>query len=63
MKKWLSPLAAGARTGALARVVAAVGVLDLDDLGAHVGQDLGAHGSRDHAGEIDDADAVERRTA
>ena len=53
--------AAGARTGALARVVAAVGILDLDDLGAHVREHLGTHGTRDHAGEIDDANAVERR--
>ena len=57
----LALLAAGARTGALARVVAAVRVLDLDHLGAHVGEHLGTHGTRDHAGEIDDANAVERR--
>src|SRR5262245_26407634 len=54
--------AGAARARALARVVAAVGILDLDHLGAHVGQDLCAHGSRDHAGEIDDADSAERRT-
>ncbi len=53
--------ATGARTGALARVVAAIGILDLDHLGAHVREHLGAHGTRDHAGEIDDANAVERR--
>ena len=57
----LAVAAPGARTGAPARVVAAVWVFDLDDLGSHVREHLGAHGPRDHAGEIDDAYAVERR--
>ena len=52
---------AGARAGALARVVSAVGILDLDDFGSHVRKHLGAHGPRDHAGEINDTNAVERR--
>jgi hypothetical protein len=56
-------LAAGARARALARVVAAVGILDLDHLGAHVRQDLGAHRPGDDAGEIDNANAFERRSA
>ena len=54
---------AGPRTGALARVVAAVGILDLDDLGSHVRKDLRAERAGDHARKVDDADAGERRTA
>src|SRR4029079_12548303 len=55
--------AAGARTGAFARVVTAVGVLDLDDLGAHVREYLRAERPGDDAREVDDADAGERGTA
>ena len=43
--------------------VAAVGVLDLDHLGAHIRQDLGAQRPGDDAGEVDDADALEGRAA
>jgi len=57
----LALLAARPRAGTLAGVVTAVGILDLDHLGAHVGEHLGAHGTGDHARKIDDSDAVERR--
>jgi hypothetical protein len=35
--------------------------LDLDDFGAEVGQDHAAGRAHDHVGELDDADAVERK--
>ncbi len=44
-----------------ARVVSLARLLDLDDLGAHVAQRHGAEGARQHAGEVDDADARQRR--
>src|SRR5262249_54834866 len=44
-----------------ARVVALAGLLDLEDLGAHVAQRHRAEWPREHAGEVDDADAGERR--
>jgi hypothetical protein len=40
-----------------ARVIAAARPLDLDHVGAQVGQGLGAPGAREHAGEVEDADA------
>ena len=43
-----------------ARVVARARLLDLDDVGALVGQDHGGPGARQHRGEVDDADAGER---
>ena len=55
--------AASARTCALAGVVTAVGILDLDNLGAHVREDLRAERSGDDAREIDDANSGERWTA
>jgi hypothetical protein len=41
-----------------ARLVARWG-LDLDHVGAEIGEELAAVGNRDHAAELDDADAVE----
>ena len=40
------------------RVVAGAGAFDLDHVGAEVGERLGAPGAREHAGEVEDADAV-----
>ncbi len=45
-----------------ARVVALAGLLDLDHLGAHVAQRHGAEGPGEHAGEVDDPHAGQRRT-
>jgi hypothetical protein len=56
-------LAVGAgqeRWAPAAGVVAGAGPLDLDHIGAEVAQQLGAAGSRQHAGEIEDPQAVER---
>lgn len=36
-------------------------LFDLDDAGAEIGQEHGAHGARDGAGEIEDLDTLERR--
>src|SRR5207302_250508 len=58
----LASRSAGARARALARVVATVGVLDLDDLGAHIREDLRAKGTGNHAREVDDANSGERWT-
>ena len=44
-----------------ARLVAAPGRLDLDDLGAHVGEHLAAHRTRDHLGVLDYPQVVQRR--
>ena len=43
-----------------ARFVARPGVLDLDDVGPHVGQEHAAEGAGENAREIDDPDTVER---
>jgi hypothetical protein len=43
-----------------ARVVAHAGALDLDDVGTQVREDLRAPRAREHAGQIEDLDAVER---
>src|SRR5882757_1387043 len=43
-----------------AREIADAGRFDLDDVGALVGEDHRRHRARDHLGEIDYADAVER---
>ena len=50
----VAPIAVGARVVALARL------LDLDDVGALVGEDHGRPRPRQHRGQIDDADARER---
>jgi hypothetical protein len=42
-----------------ARVVADAGAFDLDDVGAQVREDLRAPGAREHAGQIEDLDAVQ----
>ena len=42
-------------------VAAHPGVLDLDDLGAEVGEDLGAEGPGAELGDGEDSNAVERR--
>ena len=47
----------------VARVVAAAGLLDLDDLGAHVGQHHGAEGAGEHAGQVEDAQSGECASA
>src|ERR1700737_4095693 len=44
-----------------ARIVAAVGILDLDDFGAEIRQRLRAGGTGDDPGEIHDQETVERR--
>ena len=44
-----------------AGVVAAVGALDLDDVGAEIGEQLPGPGPGKDAGEFDDADAFQRR--
>src|SRR5690606_16407535 len=41
-------------------VVAGPGPLDLDDLGAHVGEQHRAVGTRDRGGEVEDAHALEQ---
>ena len=41
--------------------VVALGALDLDDVGAHVGEDLRGHRPREVLRELDDADALERQ--
>ena len=43
-----------------ARVVTSAGALDLDDIGAQVGQGLGAPRAGEYAGEVENADALER---
>ena len=48
------PVAVGARVVALARL------LDLDHVGALVGQDHGGPGPRQHRGQVDDANSFER---
>src|SRR5690606_29807288 len=54
-------LLAGDEGGApFAGVVAAVGVLDLDDISAEIGKHLTGPWSREDAGKFDDADAFER---
>ncbi len=54
------PEQADARSGQAARLVAA-GRLDLDDLGAEVGQDHAARGPHDQMGEFEHADAGKRQ--
>ena len=50
---------AGDEGGApFAGVVAAVRVLDLDDVGAEIGKHLAGPGAGEDAGKFDDADAV-----
>ena len=44
-----------------ARVVAALRVLHLDDIGAEIGEQLPGPGTGEDAGEFDDADAVKGR--
>ena len=44
-----------------ARLVAAAGTFDLDDLGSHVGEDHGAEGAGDDVGGVEDAESVERQ--
>ena len=51
-------LIVGERTPASCRV-AVRWLLDLDDVGAHVGEELAAVGAGDHACELDDLDAFE----
>ena len=53
-------LAPEKRRAERARLVAPAGLLDLDDVGAHVAEALGAERSGDDAAEVDDADALER---
>ena len=53
-RKAVAPIAVGARVVALARL------LDLDDVGALVGEDHGRPRPRQHRGQIDDANACER---
>ena len=43
----------------VARVVTLAGLLDLDDLGAHVGQHHGAEGAGKNPGQVEDAQAAE----
>src|SRR6185436_18624291 len=43
-----------------ARLVAGLRALDLDDLGAEVGEALGGPRTREGAGEVEDADVLER---
>jgi hypothetical protein len=47
------------RAAVAARFVAAAGLLDLDDLGAEVGEHLARERPREDAGQVDDANAVE----
>src|SRR5262249_28808898 len=51
---------AGARAGQAPRVVAR-GRLDLDDVGAEIGEDEPAGRAHRHMGELDDANCVERQ--
>src|SRR5262249_35898069 len=44
-------------------VVPHAGVLDLDDVGAEVGEEQRAEAARQQAAEVEDADAVERELA
>ncbi|WP_416066834.1 hypothetical protein ACK9YZ_13865 [Rhizobium sp. ZK1] len=43
------------------RVVAAIGIFHLDDIGAEIGQHLPRPGSGQHARKLDDPDARKRR--
>ena len=43
----------------VAGIVAALGVFNLDDLGAKIGQRLRAGGPGDHPGEVDDQQTIE----
>ena len=52
-------LAADFRMFIVARIVAAIGIFDLDDLGAEIGQRLRTGGPRNNTGEIDDQQTVE----
>ena len=45
--------------GPFAGFVAVAGLLNFDDIGAHIGQVLGAEGAGEGAGEVDDLDVVQ----